>query len=465
MKNKSQKLYQDLKMEILKKMKDGDKISSLRQLVIKYDLNINTIIKVIKRLENEGYLYSEKGRGYFVNGVGKVSISPEKIQIMKNYHSSQKREEEINFVNGSPNIEKYLYIMYEEIAVKMLKNYKSDLLNYQEIQGLESLREVLAEELEKNDIFTTSENIVITSGTQSSLLIILKLFLEINKKVVGMSFPDYPNVFNLIKNIMKIKEIYDLENDGWNLTKFEKEIKKEKIDLLYLVPNFHNPTGITWSDKKKEKIVELAEKYDFYIIEDDCFSDFYYTKRVRSMKSYDKIGKERVIYIKTYSKILMPDLSLAMMVLPSQLIKKALEIKYCVDHSVSGLRQSMLECLIKSGYLDCHLKNLKKRMKRKYKEMYLLLNMIQDIKIVNKTKGGFFIWIKLPDYIDEELFCLECKKNKVNLLPGKLFYLDGKKRNYVRLSFATVSLERIREGVEIIKKILKNYKEKRKNEF
>lgn len=168
--------------------------------------------------------------------------------------------------------------------------------------------------------------------------------------------------------------------------------------------------------REKKRIVELAEKYDFYIIEDDCFSDFYYTKKVSTLKSFDKIGRERVIYIKTYSKVMMPDLGLAMMVLPPVLSQRALYVKYCIDHNTSGLRQKVLEYLIIYGYLDQHLFILKKRLKGKYKEAIKLLSEINEITILTKIKGGFFIWIKLPTYITEKELCEECKKRGVNIL-------------------------------------------------
>ena len=207
------------------------------------------------------------------------------------------------------------------------------------------------------------KNIIITSGTQLALVIILKMFVDINRKIIGISSPDYPNSFNLMKGIMDIRT-FELKYDGWDLNKFEKFLKKEKLDLIYLVPNFHNPTGITWSEEKKKRIVELAEKYDFYIIEDDCFSDFYYTKKVSTLKSFDKIGRERVIYIKTYSKVMMPDLGLAMMVLPPVLSQRALYVKYCIDHNTSGLRQKSFRIFNNIWIFGSTLVYLKKKIKR-----------------------------------------------------------------------------------------------------
>lgn len=454
--SQSQKLYESLRLEILNKNKEGEKFYSIRQLVIRYKLNVNTILKVVKKLELEGYLYAKKGKGYFIIGNKNIEINRDEVPLMKNFHSNKKDKQIIDLANGSPNIENYPYLLYEELTIKALKKYKSELLGYQDVQGLESLRKILADEAEKKDIFIKADNIIITSGTQLALLIVLKMFSDINRKTIAISSPSYPNSFNLMKGIMDIKT-FELKDDGWDLNKFEKFLKKEKIDLVYLVPNFHNPTGITWSNEKKERIVKLAEKYDFYIIEDDCFSDFYYTKKVNTLKSLDKFGKERVIYIKTYSKVMMPDLGLAMMALPAILLQRALYVKYCVDHNTSGLRQKVLEYLIVEGYLEHHLYLLKKKLKLKYKEVIKLLLEMKEIKILTKSKGGFFIWIKLPEYITEKALCFECQKKGINILPGNLFYLEEKITQKVRISFISCTIEEIKKGLKIIQEILKKY--------
>lgn len=454
--NYSQKLYENLRIEILKRQEE-EKFYSIRQLVIRYNLNINTILKVIKRLEQDGYLYAKKGKGYFIARKKWRELGDEKTGLMKNFHSDQKNLININLANGTPKVEEYPYSLYEKLTEKVLKEYREQLLGYQDIKGLESLRKILADEVEKYDIFTDYSNIIITSGTQLALLIIFKLFAEMKRNLIGIVCPSYPNSFNLMKGFMEIKK-FQLKKDGWDLISFEKFLKKERIDLVYINTNFHNPTGLSWSEEKKKKMIELAEKYDFYIIEDDCFCDFYYTKRVNSIKSYDRIGKERVIYIKTYSKIIMPDLGIAMMILPPTLVEKSVYVKYAVDHSTSGVKQKILEYFITDGYLDKHLLKLKKSLKRKYLETVKLLSDLDDVKMRIKVKGGFFIWLELPDYITAEQLYEECVANGVQILPGNLFYLNGEKENQIRMSFIAATLEEIRTGVDIIKRILKKYK-------
>ena len=446
-------LYGILKSEIIKKNAPNSKFYSIRQVGIKYNTNINTVLKVFKLLERDGYIFSEKGKGFFIKECSNFSIREEIIPIMESFHFGQTNTEGINFSNGSPPNDYFPDKIYQQLIEKALKDYGSSLLGYQDVQGLESLRILLADYLEKKDIFVSKNDIMITSGTQQSLVVILRTFSESTLKTVALASPTYPNALNLLKGMCNIKT-FNLKNDGWDLVEFEKVLKKERIHFVYVITNFQNPTGICWSEEKKKKLLKLAHEYNFYIIEDDCFSEFYYTKKVDPLKTLDQTGNEKVIYIKTYSKLLMPGIGLAYMILPPAIMQKAILTKYSLDHSTSGLNQKVLEYFIADKYVDTNVKNLKKIFKAKHRKILELLADVPHITILNKSKGGFFIWIQLADYIDEEKFYHKCKLRGVSILPGSIFYLDKRSSGKIRLSFITPTLEELEEGVKIIKDIL-----------
>ncbi len=456
--NSHLQLYENLKVEIIKKMVNS-KFYSIRQVVIKYNTNINTVLKVFKTLENNGYLYLKKGVGYFVKENSNFFVEKNLLPVMKSLHSRENNTQKINFSNGSPSSEYFPIEIYKKLVDKVLMNYGPSLLNYQNIQGLESLRKILADSLEKSDLFINENEIMITTGTQQSLTIILNSFsdsIDSSPKTIAISNPTYPNALNLFGKMLKIKT-FDLKKDGWDLIKFEKVLKEERIHYVYIMSNFQNPTGISWSMKKKKKLLTLAHKYNFYIIEDGCFSDFYYTKKVEAIKALDQKGKEKVIYIKTYSMIFMPGMSIAIVIFPPLIMEKALLIKYTLDHGPSGLNQKILEYFIAEKILDQHLKNLKKIFKIKLKKTLELLAEIPHLTPLNKVKGGFFIWLQLKNNIDEEKFYEECRIRGLSLLPGNLFYYDRRFSGKIRLSFIHPSLKKIEEGVEIMKNILQKY--------
>ncbi|WP_297598180.1 PLP-dependent aminotransferase family protein [uncultured Cetobacterium sp.] len=449
-------IYKNIKRQILNgNAKKGDKLPSIRQVAIKLDVNQNTVIQSYKMLEEKGYIKKISGKGCFVNSVSEFRVEEKEMPLIESFKYGQISDENIiNFYNGTPHPSCFPVEIYNNLVNEILKKYGGDIFQYQSIQGVDSLRELLAEEFEKEDIFIKKESIQITSGTQQALDIVIKLFSKDIRPTVALSDPTYPNALNIFKGWCNTKTL-DIKNDGWDMDEFEKLLKEERIDFVYEIINFQNPTGVTWSLEKRKKMLELAEKYRFYIVEDDSFSDFYYdSEKPKTLKSLDKTGKERVIYIKTYSKILMPGIGLAAMIVPEKLIQNILLIKYGLDTTTSGLNQKILEKFISRGYLEEHLYRLRSEFKEKQKLCIDMLEELPNLEIMYKPKGGFFIWIKLSENIDGEKFYKKSKEKGVALLPGAVFYSDKRDVCKIRLSFISPSLNEIRLGMEILKELL-----------
>ena len=168
----------------------------------------------------------------------------------------------------------------------------------------------------------------------------------------------------------------------------------------------------------------------------------------------DKLGQEKVIYIKTYSKILMPGIGLAIMTVPENLMQRVLLIKYGLDTTTSGINQKILEKFIVRNKLYEHLSFLRREFGEKQKRCLELLDKIQGLNVMHKPDGGFFIWVKLANNVDGEKFYLKCKEEGVALLPGALFYKDKRDVCKIRLSFISPTLFEIEKGLEILEKIL-----------
>lgn len=451
-------LYELLKTEIItKKMKPDSKFYSIRQTVIKFNVNINTVLRVYRMLEENGYIYSVKGKGCFVKEHSDFTISEKIIPVMESFrYGQQNKFSEIIFSNGTPSKDLFPVETYQKLSEKAIKNCGKELFGYQNVQGLISLREVLADYLEKDDIFVNRDDIIITSGTQQSLNIVLKAFGYHPAKTIVISNPTYPNAINFLDGICNIKTI-DIENDGWNMEEFEEMVKKEKVHMVYVISNFQNPTGIVWSDEKKKRLIQLAQEYDFYILEDDSFCEFYYdNNKVYSIKSMDKSGEERVIYIRTYSKMFMPGIALAFMIPPRKFMEKFVLTKYGLDPNTPGLNQKILEYFIEEGHLDRHLEKSKKILSVKFQKMLSLVSKIPHLKILNIPKGGFFIWVELADYIDGEKFYYKCKLKGLSILPGSIFYYNKRNSCKIRISFLSATLKEIETGVKIMENVLIN---------
>lgn len=454
----SKSLYEVLIKELSqKKWEENDKFYSIRQISIKYSINPNTVLKVFQRLENEGYLYMVKGKGCFIKKGYNLSIGTMMIPILNTFRFGQNSDEvTINFANGASPKEFFPYKEYQEIITEILldENQARALMGYQNIQGLKSLRETLETYLKKFAIYTSKDNILICSSTQATLELICSTLGSSPRKTFLFSEPTYQNAIQLVSNFCDIESI-DLKADGWDMHELEKILETRKIHFIYIVTNFQNPTGITWSLEKKKKLLEFSKKYDFFIIEDDFLSDFYYENSpVRSLKSLDR--NDRVFYIKTFSKIVMPGVALSLFIPPRKFINFFSLSKYFIDTTTSGIHQKFLEIFIKRGLLDEHLAELREIFKEKMNFMLDELSTLTHIKILHRPKGGFFIWIELASYIDEEKFYYKCHLHGLSLLPGFIFYPQRQKTSKIRISVINTSFDEIKKGVEIMRNILNN---------
>ena len=428
----STQLYEMLRQDILEnKWKENDKFYSVRQISIKYEVNSNTVLKVVQMLEEEGYLYSIKGKGCFVKKGYNLDIGKRMTPILNTFRFGQNSKDmEINFSNGGPPKE------------------------YFPIQ--ESLRETLAEFIRKYGIRREKDDIIICSGTQIALELISTAFGISPKKTVLLSDPTYQNAVHILKNYCNIENI-DMKYDGWDMKEFEELLKRKKINFVYIMTNFQNPTGISWSFEKKKKMIELSLKYDFYIIEDECFSDFFYNSREcpKSLKALDKY--ERVFFIKTFSKIVMPALGLTMLIPPKKYIDNFSLNKYFIDTTTSGINQKFLEIFIKRGLLEKHLEKLRLNLKLKMEYMITELQKIKHLEIMHIPKGGFFVWVNLANYINSEKFYYKCRLRGLSVLPGFIFCSATEETtSKIRISIVSSTKEEMKKGLEIIQDVLNN---------
>lgn len=453
--NISTKLYKILKEDIYKNdWKENSKFHSIRQISIKYSINLNTVLKVFQELEKDGYLYSIKGKGCFIKKGLNLKVRKEMIPILNTFSSGQNKKcGEINLSNGAPPSQYFPISEYKKIMSNIWEDTENieELLGYQDIQGLKSLRNVLVKNLKTYSISTDEDSIIMCSGTQIILQLIFSTFGFSPKKNLLISEPTYQNTIESARRVCNIETI-DLKEDGWDMLEFENMLKIKKIHFIYVMSNFQNPTGVSWSLKKKEKLLDLAEKYDFFIIEDDCFIDFYYDSKIPiPLKALDK--NDRVFYVKTFSKIVMPSISLAMLIPPKKYIESISLNKYLIDTTTSGINQKFLEIFIKDNHLKNHLENLRNIFSNKMSFVLNQLKTIEHLKILSIPKGGFFVWLELASYINEEAFYNKCCKNGISILPGFIFYPNKKNFSRIRISVVSASLAELETSLKIIKKL------------
>ncbi len=448
------KIYEDLKNKIEKnEYPENSKLPSIRQLALKYKLNNITIMKAFTLLEKEGYIIKKRGIGIFVKSKESLFYNTPSNNLIETFKVGQLKENNrINFASGTPSEDAYPFEIFKKLYSDVLEEYGPKIMLYHPTQGLDELREVIKKTVEDKGILISKDDIQITSGSQQGLDLILKTLSSKRKNKIVVGNPTYHGALNTFKTNCKIYPV-EMEEDGFNLTQLEEILSKEKISFIYTTMDFSCPTGVSWSEEKKQKLILLAKKYNTLIVEDDFASElsFYNTPRT-SIKSLDSDNKT-VIYIKSFSKIIMPGLRLAYMIAPTELISKIVTVKFTTDISTSALDQKVLANFLKGNFLKLHIENLIKIYKERYLVLTEKLKEIPFLDVIYNIDGGFYVWIKLNDTIDSSQFYLKCKENNILLLSGNVFFLDNQKNQYFRLSFATTDILEIIDGINRLKEI------------
>ncbi|MBU3145012.1 PLP-dependent aminotransferase family protein [Clostridium sp. CF012] len=433
---------------------DGEKLPSIRKLAKKLMVNEVTVVSAYKKLEAEGYAYQKMGSGtYAKRRDTNIKFKKEYSNTLKKI-SGQELKIYVDFTGEITSSEFFPVTVFKDVLNEVLDRDGAEAFAYKEALGYEGLRNSISSFFWDNKV--SSEDILILSGAQQGIDIVSKSIINIHDNVV-VEKPTYGGALTVFKwrraNIFEV----DILEDGIDLLQFQEILKKNRIKCFYAMSYFQNPTGATYSLEKKLKILELAEVYDFYIVEDDYLSELIYDqKQYKSFKSLDAF--DRVIYIKSFSKIFLPGIRLGYMISPEKYKEHIQNSKINTDISTSSLMQRALDLYINKDLWKQHINYLNMAYKDKYDFM---INCI-DKYLVNKVSyftpgGGINFYFKLADGLlinSMDLF-YSCKNRKVLITPGVLFYKNAQQgNNYFRLSFSELKKPEIEEGIKIISEIL-----------
>ncbi|MDI3310441.1 MAG: PLP-dependent aminotransferase family protein [Thermoanaerobacterium sp.] len=335
-KNKTTPLYIQIFNQFKKYIENGSippgyKLPTIRSLAKELGVNNVTVINAYRLLEANGYIEKRVGSGTYVSETVKQSDMP--IEDIKALEHGQilVNKNMINFSSSSPNPELFPVDDFKVIINKVLERDGGYAFEYQDTKGYMPLRKVIAEFIRKDDVNIDYEDVQIISGGQQGIDVVSKALINFGDCVFVES-PTYSWAIASFKS--RGAEIVDieLEKDGINIDVLEEKLRIFKPKLIYTMPVFQNPTGISYSMEKMKKLIEIANKYDTYIVEDDFSNELNFSNNQHlPLKSCDRY--DRVIYIKSFSKIYMPGLRLGFILSPKNLINSFAEAKYVTDLS------------------------------------------------------------------------------------------------------------------------------------
>ncbi|MGN0144371.1 MAG: PLP-dependent aminotransferase family protein [Clostridium sp.] len=434
-----------------RKIKDGDKLPTIRALAEKLNVNNVTIISAYNKLKNEGYAYQKIGSGSYAKRKEVFST------FRKEYSNALKKltlEDMQNIIDftGETTAE-ILFPINElkEIINNVLERDGANALLSQNRNGYSNLIYTINEVFWKNKL--KNNDIIIVSGAQQGIDIASKSILNINDNVI-VEKPTYAGALSVFKwrkvNLFEVP----IKEDGIDLKKFEKILQKNEIRCFYTMSYFQNPTGVSYSIEKKKRILDLAEIYDFYIIEDDYLSELIYETSLEYVpfKWLDK--NDRVIYIKSFSKIFLPGIRLGYLVAPEIFSEVLQNCKHNTDITTSSLMQRALDMYIAQGEWKYNIQELNREYSKRYNLIKDILdNEFKDIATYVDPKGGLNVYITLNNKeIDTRVLFRNLKKKGVYITPGNVFYINPDEgQDSLKISFYQVNEEKIRTGMKLLK--------------
>lgn len=480
-------LYQQIESYLRQAILSGNlsantRLPACRQLAKDLGVNRSTVENAYSALEADGLVFSRMGSGTYVlpqDILPTVLIHDYKPQLplwqqsfrTQNPIATPDAVEEllktgghprpINFAGGISDARQFPAEEFRKTLQSVMRRDQIGALEYGEPNGYAPLREGIAHILASQGLQTRPESILITAGSQQAIFLTAQVLLKPNDTVL-VENPTYSTALDLFRTLGYQIVGIPMDNQGMQTDKLEMLLQQYHPRLIYTIPNFHNPTGTCLSSARRRQLIILAERYNVPILEDDFVGDLRYEGHVQpSLKALDPDGQ--VIYVSTFSKMLVPGLRVGFIVADGPVYESLLNYKRLSDLATSTLIQRALDAFVTVGryqtYLHRSCQIFRKRRDAMVKaiERYLPNNVSFDI-----PSGGLFIWLRLPDAMPaNELLPLACTEG-VAFVPGKYFFTDNSQGDeWMRLNFASQSVEDIEEGIKRLGEAIHKWKKRK----
>jgi GntR family transcriptional regulator/MocR family aminotransferase len=468
-------LYQQIQGHIAHLIREGTlpahtRLPATRRLAADLGVNRITVSNAYAELEAAGLVYAQTGRGTFVSAATATRRQPaaegaaagerplwqqalaahplpsadaQWLRLLR-----QAREPGvISFAGGVPALDTFPVEAFYKAMRTVFKRDGQMALDYGQVQGHPPLRDAIAHFLGQQGTIVTPDEIFIASGSQQALSLVAMALLQPGDTVIVES-PTYTNAIQLF-NWLQVRILgVPTDDGGMRVDLLEHLLQHHRPRLIYTIPTFHNPTGTTLSGRRRRGLLALAERYSLPVVEDDYISGLRYDgPREPSLKALDRQGN--VIHISTFSKMLMPGPRIGFVLARGPLLERLIALKRQTDLGTSGLIQRALEVYVGAGGWRAHTRRVSRVYKQRRDAMVAAMERHFPPEAQwTAPKGGFFVWVRLPDEVSVADLYRAAIGRQVAFAPGPLFFPDTPAYPALRLSFSQAVPERIFEGIE-----------------
>ena len=363
------------------------------------------------------------------------------------------RPEIISLAGGFPDTESFPREIFNEVMAAVTSEHVASALQYGPTEGLPELRERVLEIMAHEGLIALYDDVMITSGGQQAIDLSIRTFVNPGDLVIAEG-PTYPGAVPSLTTYEADVVHVDMDEDGLRIDLLEETLDRldaegRRPKLLYTIPNFHNPAGVTMSRERRERLVEVAHRRELIVVEDNPYGQIRFEgEPLPTLYQLDD-GAGWVIYCSTFSKILAPGTRLGWVVAPQPVLRKMNLGKQGADLCASTLSQRFVIEYMRRYDWRVHVGRLNGIYRSRRDAMLSALDdYFPGEATWTRPAGGLFVWATLPDFVDtRDLLARATSQREVAFVPGEAAFRDGRGKHSMRLNFSYVDEDTIREGV------------------
>jgi 2-aminoadipate transaminase len=366
----------------------------------------------------------------FIREILKASLNPEVI----------------SFAGGLPNPAFFPVNEIEAATIEVFRKHGPSVLQYSNSEGELELREFISKRYKtKKGLDIPAENIIITNGSQQGIDLLAKVFLNSGDSVL-IEEPGYLGAIQSLSLYQPVFRPVPVAAAGMDVDVLDRISTGAQAKMLYMVPTFQNPSGITYTDENREAIAAVARKNKFILIEDDPYGELRFAGD--HAQSFSAFLPEQTVLLGSFSKIVAPGFRLGWLAAPTWIIEKMIVAKQAADLHTSSFTQKIILEFLQSNDLDQHISKITDVYGMQCRAMIAAIDRLFPKEIeITSPEGGMFLWGKLPEGRCSMTLFEEAVKERVVFVPGDPFYTEKGSKNTFRLNFSCVDPVAIEEGV------------------
>jgi 2-aminoadipate transaminase len=357
----------------------------------------------------------------------------------------------ISFAGGLPSPQTFPIDAMREASERVLRDDGKAALQYAASEGYAPLREWVAQDLLKQGMNVSPDQVLITTGSQQGLDLVAKILIDAGSRIL-VETPTYLGALQAFTPMEPVAVGVNSDDHGVDADDLRAKVGAgaDKARFVYLLPNFQNPTGRTMTEARRAAVAQVAIDTGLPIIEDNPYGDLWFD--APPAPSLSSRHPEGSVYLGSFSKILAPGLRLGYLVAPTALYPKLLQAKQAADLHTPSFNQRVVAEVLKDGFIERHVPTIRALYKQQCEAMLAALDReMADLGLSwNRPVGGMFLWVQLPKGLKAIPLLAKAVDKGVAFVPGSAFYAEGANESTLRLSFVTATVEQINTGMSAL---------------